>query len=168
MPLFHIINVKGIVYNIGALETTSKDNQILELKKLSLKDNTGSMPITFYNELTKQLKEEKCCEITKIILKGITEHMTKRLLKTTEFTDLLEIEDNSSQLTDDDLHFHQNSLEGKFVSIDFRTLRIQILCKKCKSEVILEDDMFGCEKCDKMSSDIECLKIPKVAFTMVL
>ena len=175
LPLFHMINVKGIVYNIGALETTSKDNQILELKKLSLKDNTGSMPITFYNELTKQLKEEKCCEITKIILKGITKiilkgitkHMTKRLLKTTEFTDLLEIEDNSSQLTDDNLRFHQNSLEGKVVSIDFKTLRIQILCKKCKSEVILEDDMFGCEKCDKMSSDIECLKIPKVAFTMV-
>ena len=27
--------------------------------------------------------------------------------------------------------------------------------------------MFDCEKCDKMSSEIECLKISKVALTMV-
>ena len=37
----------------------------------------------------------------------------------------------------------------------------------CKSEVILKDGIFACEKCDKMSSEIECLKISKVAFTMV-
>ena len=28
------------------------------------------------------------------------------------------------------------------------------MCKKCKPEVILEDGMFDCEKCDKMSSEI--------------
>ena len=122
------------------------------------------MPITFYNELTKQLKEVKCYEIIEV---RITKYMAQRLLKATEFTEISEIEDNSFQLTDDDLNFHQNSLEGKVVSVDLKTLRTQILCKKCKSEVILEDGMFDCEKCDKMSSEIECLKISKVAFTMV-
>ena len=33
---------------------------------MSLKDNTGSMPITFYNELTQQLKEGKCYEIIQV------------------------------------------------------------------------------------------------------
>ena len=37
----------------------------------------------------------------------------------------------------------------------------------CKSEVILGDGMFDCEKCYKMLSEIECLKISKVAFIMV-
>ena len=132
--------------------------------KASLKGNIGSMPITFYNELTKQLKEAKRYEI---IETTITKYMTQRLLKTTEFTEILEIEDNSFQLTDDDLNLHKNSLEGKVVSVDLKTLRTQILCKKWNSELILEDGMFDCGKCDKMSSEIECLKISKVAFTMV-
>ena len=54
-----MVNVKGIVYNIGALETASKDSKLLEFKKAPLKDNTGPMPITFYNELTKYLKDGK-------------------------------------------------------------------------------------------------------------
>ena len=60
--LFDMVNVKGIVYNIAALETPSKD-KYLEFKKVSLKYNTGSMRITFYIELTKQLKEGKCYSI---------------------------------------------------------------------------------------------------------
>ena len=86
-----MVNIKGIVYNIRDLETTSKGNKLLEFKKASLKDNTGSMPITFYNELTKQLKEGKCYEIIEV---KITKCMTQRLLKTTEFTGISEIEDN--------------------------------------------------------------------------
>ena len=53
------------------------------------------------------------------------------------------------------------------MSLYLKTLRTQILCKKCKSEVILEDSMFDCKKCDKVSSEIEWLKISKAAFTMV-
>ena len=87
-PLFDMVNVDGIVYNIGALETTSKDNKLLEFKKASLKDNTSSIPITFYNELTKQLKERKCYEITEV---RIAKYMTQRLLKTTEFTEISEM-----------------------------------------------------------------------------
>ena len=41
--------------------------------------------------------------------------MTQRLLKTIEFTDILQVKDSSFQLTDDDLNLHQNSLEGKVV-----------------------------------------------------
>ena len=65
--------------------------------------------------------------------------MTQSLLKTSEFTEILEIknEDNSFQLTDNNLNLHRNSLEGKVVSVDLKALRTQILCKKCKSEVIL-------------------------------
>lgn len=85
--------------------------------------------------------------------------MTKKLLKTTEFTEISEIEDNSFQLIDNDLNLHRNSLEGKVVSVDLKILRTKILCKKCKSKIILEDVMFDCEKGDKMSSEI--------VFTMV-
>ena len=52
------------------------------------------------------------------------------------------------------------------MSVDLKTLRFQKFCKKCKPEVILVDDMFDCEKCDKMSSEIACLKISKAEFTM--
>ena len=90
----------------GALETTSKDNKILEFKIAALQNSTGSMPITFYNELTKRLKEEKCYEIIEV---RITKYMTQRFLKTTEFTEISEIEDNSFQLTDDDVNLHRNS-----------------------------------------------------------
>ena len=41
------------------------------------------------------------------------------------------------------------------------------MCKKCKLKVVLEDGMFGCEKFIEMLSEIECLKISKVAFKMV-
>ena len=40
------------------------------------------MLITFYNKLTKQLKEGTCYEIIEV---RITKYMTQRLLKTTEF-----------------------------------------------------------------------------------
>ena len=59
--------------------------------------------------------------------------MTQRLLKATEFSEISEIEHNSFQQTDDDLNLHRNSLEGKVMSVDLKTLRTQILCKKCKS-----------------------------------
>ena len=41
------------------------------------------------------------------------------------------------------------------------------MCKKCKLKVVLEDGMFGCEKFIEMLSEVECLKISKVAFKMV-
>ena len=78
--------------------------------------------------------------------------MTQRLIKATEFTKIWEIEDNSFQLTDDGLNLQRKSLEEKVVSVDLKTLRTQICCEKCKSEVILET---------------ECIKISKAAFNMV-
>lgn len=101
LPLFDMVNVKGIVYNIWALETGSKDNKLLWLKKVSLKDNTGSLPITFYNELRKQLKEVNF----EIIEVRITKYVTQKSLRTTQFTEILEIEHNSFQLKHDDLNF---------------------------------------------------------------
>ena len=101
LPMFDMVNVKGIVYNIWALETGSKDNKLLWLKKVSLKDNTGSLPITFYNELRKQLKEVNF----EIIEVRITKYVTQKSLRTTQFTEILEIEHNSFQLKHDDLNF---------------------------------------------------------------
>ena len=91
--------------------------------------------------------------------------MTQRLVETTEFTEIWKTEDNYFQLTDDDLNLPRNSLKGKVVSVDLKTLRTQILSKKWKSEVISEDGLFDCEKCNKMSSETECLKISKVTFS---
>ena len=71
---------------------------------------------------------------------------------------MLRIEDHSLKLTDNDLNRHRRSLEGKFVSVDLKTSNVKILCKKCKSEVLLEDGMFDCEKCNKLASELECLK----------
>ena len=61
------------------------------------------MPIIFYNELTEQMKKGKCFEIIEV---RVTKYMTQKLLKITEFTEILEIEDNSFQLTDGDLNLH--------------------------------------------------------------
>ena len=91
--------------------------------------------------------------------------MTQRLAETTEITEIWKTEDNSFQLTDNDLNLPRNSLKGKVVSVDLKTLRAQILSKKSKSEVISEDGLFDCEKCNKMSSETECLKISKVTFS---
>ena len=71
---------------------------------------------------------------------------------------MLRIEDHSFKLTDNDLNRHRRSLVGKFVSVDLKTSNMKILCKKCKSEVLLEDGMFDCEKCNKLASELECLK----------
>ena len=54
---------------------------------MSLKDNTGSLPITFYNELRKQLKEVNF----EIIEVRITKYVTQKSLRTTQFTEILEI-----------------------------------------------------------------------------
>ena len=50
LPLLTIVNVKLIVSNIEALETASKDSKPLELKKASLKNNTGSMQKKYLTE----------------------------------------------------------------------------------------------------------------------
>ena len=71
---------------------------------------------------------------------------TQRLLKVTEFRKILEIEDHSFKLTNNDLKLQRSSLEGKVVSVDLKTLNMIILCKKCKSEAVLEDGMFNSEK----------------------
>ena len=70
--------------------------------------------------------------------------MTQRLLKTIEFTDILQVKDSSFHLTDDDLNLHQNSLGGKVVPLDLKTIKTQILSKKCILEVIFEGGMFHC------------------------
>ena len=76
LSLFDVANVKGILYNIGVLETATKDDKIIEFKKACLKDNTGSMPITLYNELTKQITEGKCYEILEV---KVSKYKTQRL-----------------------------------------------------------------------------------------
>ena len=75
------------------------------------------------------VNKRKCLEIIEVT---ITKFMTQRLLKTTEFTKILETEDHSFQLTDDDLNLRRSNFftEGKVVSIDLKTLRTQLLCKK--------------------------------------
>ena len=81
LPFFDVVNLKGIGYNTGALKTASKDNKLLEFKEASLNDSIGTNPITqFYNELTKQLNERKCYEITDV---KITKCMIQRLSKAT-------------------------------------------------------------------------------------
>lgn len=57
-------------------------------------------------------------------------------------------------------------LKRKSHFVNLKTLRTQILCNNCKSELILKDGMFNFEKCDKISSEKECLKIWKVAFIL--
>lgn len=79
--------------------------------------------------------------------------MAQSLLKKTEFTEITQIEDNSLDLTDDDLNFYRNSLEEKVLSVDLKTLRTQMLCKKFKSKEILEDGIFGCR--NRMPENIE-------------
>ena len=71
---------------------------------------------------------------------------TQRLLKATEFRKILEIEDHSFKLTNNDLKLQRSRLEGKVVSVDLKTLNMIILYKKCKSEAVLEDGMFNSEK----------------------
>ena len=51
--------------------------------------------------------------------------------------------------------------------VDLKTLNLKILCKKCKSEVVLQDGMFDSEKSSKLAPELECLKLLRVAFTMV-
>ena len=41
LSLFDMVDVKGIVYNIGALERASKGNKLLRFKKASIKNSTG-------------------------------------------------------------------------------------------------------------------------------
>ena len=90
LPLFDMVKVNGIIYNIRPLELSSRAKKLLELKKVSVKDNTDSVPITFYNELTKQLKKGKCYEIIEV---RFANYMTQKLLKTTEFTEISGIEE---------------------------------------------------------------------------
>ena len=70
--------------------------------------------------------------------------MTQRLLKTIEFTDILQVKDSSFQLTDDDLNLHQNSLEGKVVPLDLKTVKTQILSKKCILECFTVKNLIKC------------------------
>ena len=91
LPLFDMVNVKGIFSSMGALETASEGNKILESKKASPEDNTASMSMTFYNELKNTWKKEKRSEIIEV---RTTKYMTQKLLETTEFTEIFEIEDN--------------------------------------------------------------------------
>ena len=50
LPLLTIVNVKVIVSNTEALETASNNSKPLELKKASLKNNTGSMQKKYLTE----------------------------------------------------------------------------------------------------------------------
>ena len=64
----------------------------------------------------KLLKKEllNCSDMQERYFKGL---FTPRLLKTTEFTETSEIEDNSSQLTDDDLNLRRSNFRRWYVGL---------------------------------------------------
>ena len=56
-------------------------------------------------------------------------------------------------------------MKCKIVRVDLDTLRENILCLKCKSEIVLDDGLANCGKCRTLSMESICIRQSKLQLT---
>lgn len=153
--LYDRVNIKAIVANLTAIEPVCHNNADLNYQKAIVYDNTGSIPITLYGDLTNTVKEGSCYTITNLV---VHKFKSTRLVKATDRTVITFSEDNEIKFNAEMLlNEARKDYVGKATSIDNKSFNTKTLCSNCREEVIIDDnDIVECEKCEHIMSVEDC------------
>ena len=138
-----------------------KDNKVIKVKEAKFKDETDTIPITFFGDFTENVLNEKTYEITAVRLSKYKDY---RIIKSTETTRIIE-SDFNIKMTEEDRVKTMTTLDGTIVAVDTKSL-IKFLCPNCNYEVEDDDSVATCVKCDIMSVTEDCKKKSSVSFTI--
>ena len=164
--IFDVVDVRGIIANLGPTETTEIDGVQIEYCTASLTDDTGSIPVTFFGASTINLKEKQCYEITNLKLNVFK---ARKLLKSTDRTKLIIITDHNIIVTDDQLvDDRMNKITATIISLDMKSFTEIYTCSSCKAEIVPDDDdFFMCQNCDTMAVIEDCVMQKNLKFTVL-
>lgn len=168
-PLYNIVNVVGIIFDIGPIQTCEKDGKPLKFRKATISDDTGTVPITLFSDISeKSLKDKQCYAFTNM---RIAKYLSQRLLKSTQFT-TVDLEDRKRvKLGDKDLIDHsKTSVVGIIASVDMKSFQTKYVCINCKHSLDASNEdegMITCGNCDNMLLMDQCKVLSKVCFTLL-
>ena len=98
--IYDIVDVTGPIYNLQQETTTEKDGKTLRIRKGIIKDETGNMEIVFFSDITDEVKNNFCYNLTKA---RIQKFMDNHILMTTETTTVTQNDKVNIEVTDDEL-----------------------------------------------------------------
>lgn len=163
--LYERVHLKGVVANMSEIESATHNDKNLKYRKTAMYDNTGSIHVTFYGDLTNGVEEDMCYEITNAM---VHKFKSRRFLKTTEQTEITVCEnediDISAKIVVNDV---QKEILGKVSSIDMKSFNTKLLHTNCNGAVSSTDteDIIECTKCDHVMSSEECVSTRKLSFS---
>ena len=154
--LYDVVHVCGFVFNLKEKNGRNKEGRSLLVKEGVLKDNTDSIPVTFFEDIARTVEIGKCYKIRNM---RVSKYSNQRLLKSMDTTVLEVTEDlKNDELVDDDLISEVSTSKCKISGINLKSLDIQYKCSICKQIGKLEKNLLTCAYCDNVDSKDDTIK----------
>lgn len=161
--LFEVVNVRGFIHNLTAIESVDRNGENLKLRKGIITDETGSMPITFFADATDKVRDHAGFLISDV---RVSKYMCERLLKCTATSVLTE--DTNIKFDEEDLtHTTKATLKGKIIGLCLATLDKKYTCSNCNEPVEVDDEMYICSACSNMATIDDATSKNSVSLTIL-
>ena len=153
--IYAIVDISGLVCRLGQETTCQKEGVPLRIRKVTTKDQTGSIEIAFFSSVIDKISNNNCYDLKKM---RIQKFMNNRILKPTESAIVTENSNINIELTDDELNASpfEKIVNAKIVKIDAKTLIQIYLCPTCNTKVIINNAVGWCDICKNAESQSEC------------
>ena len=159
--LHDVVNVRGMVYDLGPTEEVLKDGTTIKLKKACLKDCNDEIPITIFGD--HDVENNTTYRFTQL---RVGKYSTQRLLKTTPLTTITK-DSNQIQWDINDLsNITNNEIEGIIVSVNISSFDAKRLCPNRKIEVVQDGDIIICSACSCMVAADDYRQVMDIIFTV--
>ena len=153
-PIFDIVSVKGLVYNLQDETTVKKDDKPLRMRKGMIKDQDAKISLVLFDVIIDKVENNKFYEFQKL---RVQKFSNERLLKSTEITTVSEMENPGVVVTKEESEHHENTkIVAKVVKIDLKSLIQTFLCPDCSAPVEVENSAAWCNNCENVASKSLC------------
>ena len=157
-PLYERVNILAVLCDVGEVKTVEIDGIPLSIRRALLRDNTGTIEMSFYGDLVKNISEETCYKLNHLL---VSKYKSSRLLKTTHNT-TLEVVTDHDIVVDDAVAAVKNlsneSIVCKVISVNTKSFSPKLCCPTCLKEVHPDEGFVMCVACSNMTIPENCIK----------
>ena len=145
--VFERLNIEGIIVNLSPSDTIECKSMELKIRKCTLVDEGGSIPLSLYADLTDVVTEKVCYKLTNRV---VIKYKSTRLLQTTERTTITLSTDQKIMLdVQDFVDETKKTVEATVISIKLDSFAKSIMCPNYKAPIKTDDDNFAeCSSCE--------------------
>ena len=119
--LYDRFNIQATVSHVSDIDNHERDRNMMAVRTAVVQDKTGFATMTVFSQLTKDTADRKSYRFTNV---NEDRYKKERVLKTTEMTKIISIEDLDVHIYEHDVTPNTVSFDGKLTSVQLDGLTI--------------------------------------------